>query len=288
MSNGMHWYPRYPGDYSKDTAHLSMMEHGAYILLLDHYYSTGPIDTKQCFSNASLMPDHSRIYRIAGAHTKEETQAVDNVIMYFFFLKDGFYHQKRADEVIEKQRQSHEKRSSAGAKGGKAKASSNATPMPQHSLSNQNQNHILDVVDTRGVKKQISILVGAEDDPRWYGNLQRIDQWIANGWDPELDIYPTIKVVMSKRTAPPQSAKYFEQAIADAHAKRTNPQPLPKGNPNHGTHQPTREQRINDALERAWVDTEYTPDPGQETPSLAHTQAEFLDVQPVREIPRRP
>lgn len=144
------------------------------------------------------------------------------------------------------------------------------------------------VVDARGVKKQISILVGAEDDPRWYGNLQRIDQWLANGWDPELDIYPTVKFVMSKRTSPPQSAKYFEQAIADAHAKRTNPSPLPKGNPNNGTHQSTREQRINDALERAWTDTEYNTEPGQETPSLDHSQTKLLDVQPVREITRRP
>jgi uncharacterized protein YdaU (DUF1376 family) len=34
------WYARYPGDYLRDTAHLSLTEHDAYGLLLDHYYST--------------------------------------------------------------------------------------------------------------------------------------------------------------------------------------------------------------------------------------------------------
>lgn len=192
MSAGNHWYPRYPGDYSKDTAHLSMLEHGAYILLLDHYYSTGPIDTKQCNSNASLMPDHSRIYRIAGAHTKEETQAVDNVIMYFFYLKDGFYHQKRADEIIQKQKESYEKRSNAGSKGGKAKASSNATTMPQHSSSNQNHNQIY----TKTPNTVLNRARGVEsfEEGLGFSSVFRIENFLtdeelidarmaANGWD---------------------------------------------------------------------------------------------------------
>ena len=34
------WYPHYPGDYGRDTGHLSLIEHGAYRLLLDHCYMT--------------------------------------------------------------------------------------------------------------------------------------------------------------------------------------------------------------------------------------------------------
>ena len=36
----MNYYERHLGDYAKDTAHLTMIEHGAYSLLLDRYYGT--------------------------------------------------------------------------------------------------------------------------------------------------------------------------------------------------------------------------------------------------------
>ena len=36
----MIFYKRYLGDYQRDTGHLSMLEHGAYTLLLDAFYAT--------------------------------------------------------------------------------------------------------------------------------------------------------------------------------------------------------------------------------------------------------
>lgn len=35
----MNYYRRYSGDYLRDTSKLSVLEHGAYSLLLDYYYS---------------------------------------------------------------------------------------------------------------------------------------------------------------------------------------------------------------------------------------------------------
>lgn len=61
----MNYYERHLGDYSKDTAHLTMIEHGAYGLLLDRYYGT----------EAGIPAD--QVHRIARARTKEEKQAVD-------------------------------------------------------------------------------------------------------------------------------------------------------------------------------------------------------------------
>ena len=40
------WFPFWPGDYLADTAHLSTLEHGAYLLLIFHYWINGglPVD----------------------------------------------------------------------------------------------------------------------------------------------------------------------------------------------------------------------------------------------------
>lgn len=124
------WYPRDMGKYARDTAHLSMLEDGAYNNLLDHYYANGglPCVFSNATSNASLMPDHSRLHRICKASTKAEQEAVDNVLSMFFVLdRDGYYRQSKCDEIILEQSLKHEKRVNAGRKGGEKKASSNAT-----------------------------------------------------------------------------------------------------------------------------------------------------------------
>lgn len=127
------WYPRYTGDYAKKTKHLTMLEHGAYNLLLDHHYSTAqPLNcVKQCSSNAKsngeLIPDHSRIYRICGAITKDEQQAVDNVLSMFFILTDDGYINKKTIETLEKQTVSHQKRVESGRLGGSKKSNQSSS-----------------------------------------------------------------------------------------------------------------------------------------------------------------
>lgn len=142
------WYPRDMGKYARDTGTLSLAQHGAYNLLLDHYYSSGPIDAfEHCSSNASLMPDHSGLYRLCNAITKWEQEAVDFVLKkYFVLTKDGFYHHDKCDEVIEKQTKKHEKRVAAGKKKGTKNPEALLEQCSSNALQkeNQNQTKILD------------------------------------------------------------------------------------------------------------------------------------------------
>lgn len=86
----MNYYERHLGDYAKDTLHLSMLEHGAYTLLMDRYYST----------ERGIPAD--QVYRVALARSKDEKAAVDTVLTEFFTLNDGVFTKGRIEEEIEK------------------------------------------------------------------------------------------------------------------------------------------------------------------------------------------
>jgi len=91
----MNFYKHYIGDYARDTKGLSIVEHGAYLLLLQHVYAT----------EDRLPDDRGQLYRIAGAITGAERKAVDKVADLFFPVNgDGRRVNKRADEEIEKHR----------------------------------------------------------------------------------------------------------------------------------------------------------------------------------------
>jgi uncharacterized protein YdaU (DUF1376 family) len=86
----VNYYRRFPGDYARDTKHLTMIEHGAYNLLLDTLYSTEKVLPK---SLASL-------FRICSASTKREKKAVVKVLNEFFIKKPtGFSHKRFEEEV---------------------------------------------------------------------------------------------------------------------------------------------------------------------------------------------
>ncbi len=86
----MHHYAFNVGDYRKDTAHLSLLEHGIYRMLLDSYYvNEGPFEA----DDAKLMRTHC-------VRTADEQQAYRNVISDFFVLEDGHYRHRGCDKVL--------------------------------------------------------------------------------------------------------------------------------------------------------------------------------------------
>jgi uncharacterized protein YdaU (DUF1376 family) len=97
------WWPRYVGDYQRKTAHLSLIEHGAYTLLLDHYYSTA----KPLPANASVL------HRVCRAFAPDEQGAVQSVLDQFFTLEPDGYHNKKADKELLKRGEISKKRQNA-------------------------------------------------------------------------------------------------------------------------------------------------------------------------------
>ena len=108
----MNYYARYCGGYAKKTARLTLMQHGAYTLLLDEYYST-----------EQPLPDNmDELFRLCRAMSKAEQDAVLFVVERFFPLgEDGLRHNERADEMIEKARPKTEAARANGKKGGRPK-----------------------------------------------------------------------------------------------------------------------------------------------------------------------
>jgi len=99
----VNYYEHHLGDYAKDTGHLSMLEHGAYRILLDRYYST----------ERGIPAD--QVYRLARARSEEECRAVDAVLGEFFELVDGLWIQGR----VERELASANKRITAAQQNGK-------------------------------------------------------------------------------------------------------------------------------------------------------------------------
>ena len=105
----MNYYERHLGDYTRDTAHLSLLEHGVYTILLDRYYVT-----------EQGIPD-DRKYRLARAHSKAERNAVDIVLEEFFYLDDGIWKNQRAEEEIANYQRKARANRENGTKGGRPK-----------------------------------------------------------------------------------------------------------------------------------------------------------------------
>jgi len=86
----MNYYKRHIGDYAAATRHLSMLEHGAYTMLLDVYYT----------SEQPLPADIKKAARKAGARSKDEVAAVEMVLGEFFTLQADGWHSARCDAEI--------------------------------------------------------------------------------------------------------------------------------------------------------------------------------------------
>jgi len=115
------WMPIYWGDYLRDTGHLSTTEHGAYLMLIAHYWVTG----------RPLPDDDRRLARIAKMGTKK-WRGIRPTIADFFTISGGCWKHKRIETEMLKIAETNEKRSEKAKHAARSRwSSADATSMPQ-------------------------------------------------------------------------------------------------------------------------------------------------------------
>ena len=86
----MHYYRKHVKDYIADTSHLTMIEHGAYNILIDTYV----------LKEKPLSLDKEDLYWSIAARTEEEKTAVDLILKHFFEETDEGYRHKRIEAEL--------------------------------------------------------------------------------------------------------------------------------------------------------------------------------------------
>lgn len=117
MSGPTMHMPIYWGDYLKDTGHLSAAEHGAYLLLIGHYWTTG----------APLPDDEAALRRIARMEARE-WKASRGTLRAFFQVADGVWRHKRVEAEMTRAKAVYQKRVDAANKRWAEKQTASGAP----------------------------------------------------------------------------------------------------------------------------------------------------------------
>ena len=167
----MHYFQHNIADYRKDTAHLTLLEHGVYRQLLDQYY----------LNEKPLPLDQDKLMRLLCARSEGEIRAVLSVLGDFFEKVELGYIHKRCDAEIDAF-QSKQVKAIAAAN----KRWNNADALPTHSEPNANHKPI-----TINHKPLTNIKPLSDFDTFWYEYPKKVGKeaarkaWFKN--NPDLD-----------------------------------------------------------------------------------------------------
>lgn len=124
----MNYYKFHVGDYRRDTAHLSLIEHGIYRQLIDQYYLS-----------ESPLPEIPKLMRSLSIRNADDERSLGNVLSDFFELTEDGYIHKRCDLEIDAFHQKSTKaKESANERWGRLKKERDANAMRTHSEGNAN------------------------------------------------------------------------------------------------------------------------------------------------------
>lgn len=119
--SGRPWMPLYVADYLADTGHLSAAEHGAYMLLILHYWQ-----------NAGLPTDDRRLARISRMSEMEWAESRDTLADFF---DSNWTHKRIEAELAKAEDISSKRRASAQERHSKSNANASANAELLHTQS---------------------------------------------------------------------------------------------------------------------------------------------------------
>lgn len=109
----MNYYSHNIGDYAQATMHLSLVEDAIYSRLLRRYYA----------EEQPIVDNMQQVFRWVGARSEEEREAATQILCEFFVLRDGHWHNKRADVEIAAYHVKAETAKANGRRGGRPRLS---------------------------------------------------------------------------------------------------------------------------------------------------------------------
>ncbi len=115
------WMPMYWGDYARDTGHLNAAGHGAYLMLIKHYWCSG----------GPLRDDDDELWRVACCDSKKDWQKLKPKIVRLF-MKDGeLFRHKRVDQELARALDLTNSKAEAGRKGAERRWQKDAKPIAE-------------------------------------------------------------------------------------------------------------------------------------------------------------
>ncbi len=180
------WMPLYVGDYLGDTGHLTTAQHGAYLLLMMHYWRKG-----------ELPDDDRQLCKIAKLPLKTWCQYRATLQDFFY---EGWKH-KRIDAELAKMMRVSEKRAIAGQKGGIGSALARmrlengalSRRVPSQAIAGQSSSRAAAGVDHSYPHQSLSNGEESSVDPPNQPSAARAQQ-------PAIPVSPELAAYVAKRT----------------------------------------------------------------------------------------
>lgn len=205
----------HPGDYLTDTAHLSTLEHGAYMLLIMNYWQRG-----------EPLPADDRKLRGIARMTPTEWAESRDTLLDFFVERAGAYHHKRIDEELERSRNRSDKARENGRSAAAKRVGSKRSAPAQQPLSDCSTNQDQDQEEEEAIasssadeaKVSLSEMIRRLEQATGWSNIPgegAIEALIAEGFSFEGRVLPLARDEGARRAEPPRSWSYLATVVRD-------------------------------------------------------------------------
>jgi uncharacterized protein YdaU (DUF1376 family) len=212
------WMPLDIDAYLADTGHLSVVEHGAYMLLIMRYWKDG-----------GLPDDEERVRVFSRLSPSQWADSRSNLAAFF----DGNWHHKRIDAELVKASEIIAKRKSAGQQRhskSSACAEQVLTPIPiplPEPKQEEDTPQAQQPWASRGraeldrLESDLREAAGAQADPSpGLFVLAPILGLLEAGCDLQSDVLPTVRALAKRAKRRPSTWDYYTDAIREANARR--------------------------------------------------------------------